>query len=57
VTGEIDTTFNIGTRTVGQLDINVAHSATDIGQAAGGFMLSGGTSTASLIPVTPHLIG
>jgi hypothetical protein len=57
VTGEIDATFNLGKTTVGKFAINIAHAATDIGYTADGLTLSGGTSTASLIPVTPHLIG
>jgi len=51
VTGEIETTFNIGGRTFGQLDINVVHSASNLGQtSAGGLTISGGFSTASILP-------
>jgi len=51
IAGNIDASVKIGGKTVGELDISVNHSGTDLGPAAGGFTLTGGTLHATFLPV------
>ena len=51
IAGEVDTLMRINGRMVGTLDFSVQHAAGDIGPAAGGFTLGGGTLHASFVPL------
>jgi len=52
ISGEVDTTMQVGGVNVGDLDISVQHSASDIGHTAtGGLTLSAGALHATYVPM------
>jgi len=52
ISGEVDTSMRIDDQVVGTLDFSVQHAAGDIGPAANGFTLSGGTLHATFVPLS-----